>query len=132
MIHGILFPSAEHAYVASKVNNYDLHARISMIGPDNPNDPLSAAKAAKRFGKTVVRTTEWHRRRVDIMRLIVTAKFTQNLDLLQKLVDTGDQDLIEGNNWNDTFWGQCPIGTGENWLGRILMEVRRAHNLGML
>ena len=30
---------------------------------------------------------------------------------------------VEGNNWNDTFWGVCR-GKGRNELGKVLMKVR--------
>ena len=46
-----------------------------------------------------------------------------NPDLREKLVATGDAELIEGNHWNDTCWGVCK-GIGQNNLGKILMEVR--------
>ena len=36
---------------------------------------------------------------------------------------TDDVELIEGNEWSDTFWGVCR-GQGENWLGKILMKTR--------
>ena len=39
------------------------------------------------------------------------------------LIKTGDQELIEGNYWNDTYWGVCK-GVGQNKLGKILMRVR--------
>ena len=51
-------------------------------------------------------------------------KYTTNLDLKQKLLDTGELEIIEGNTWNDTYWGQCPIGYGLNNLGKILMLIR--------
>jgi hypothetical protein len=51
-------------------------------------------------------------------------KFT-NDRLRDMLLATGNAELIEGNNWRDTFWGQCPIGTGANHLGRLLMQVRK-------
>ena len=35
---------------------------------------------------------------------VLTAKFTQHVDLRKKLIATGDAKLVEGNNWNDTFW----------------------------
>lgn len=57
------------------------------------------------------------------MHDIVRAKFEQNPDLRQKLLSTGSEELIEGNTWGDTFWGVCK-GSGQNWLGRILMFVR--------
>ena len=50
-------------------------------------------------------------------------KFSQSEELKKKLLDTGDQELIEGNYWNDTFWGVCE-GKGQNHLGKILMQIR--------
>lgn len=47
---------------------------------------------------------------------------------VSKLLATGGQELIEGNRWHDTFWGRCVCerckGTGQNWLGRLIMQVR--------
>ena len=37
--------------------------------------------------------------------------------------DTNNEELIEGNTWNDTYWGVCN-GRGQNHLGKILMKVR--------
>ena len=39
------------------------------------------------------------------------------------VLNTGDEELIEGNNWGDRFWGQCD-GEGINKLGQLLMKVR--------
>ena len=44
-------------------------------------------------------------------------------ELREKLLDTGDAELIEGNWWNDTTWGVCN-GVGENRLGKLLMQIR--------
>jgi len=43
--------------------------------------------------------------------------------ILERLLATGDQELIEGNTWGDRFWGVCD-GEGQNQLGRLLMELR--------
>ena len=37
---------------------------------------------------------------------------------------TGNAVLVEKNDWGDTFWGVCS-GKGENYLGRLLMQVRK-------
>lgn len=51
------------------------------------------------------------------------AKFTQNSELGQKLIDTGNATLIEGNDWGDKTWGMVN-GAGQNKLGKILMKIR--------
>ena len=56
-------------------------------------------------------------------------KFGQNNDLREKLFKTGDLLLVEGNYWHDNYWGDCFCDKckgrkGENFLGRILMNVR--------
>ena len=60
----------------------------------------------------------------NIMYFIIRNKFIQNDDLMEKLVATGNAELIEGNWWKDTYWGVCE-GIGENKLGKILMQVRK-------
>jgi len=71
----------------------------------------------------------WDGAKLGIMAQLVVQKFTNNAVLAQRLHDTGDAELIEGNTWGDTFWGICK-GKGENHLGRILMEVRHSINTG--
>jgi hypothetical protein len=55
-------------------------------------------------------------------------KFLGNDEMLNRLLNTGDEELVEGNTWNDTFWG-CTRKTdgawkGNNMLGKLLMEIR--------
>lgn len=60
-----------------------------------------------------------------IMEEVVRAKFSQNPQLLEKLIATGDAELVEGNRWHDQYWGFDLIkGIGENHLGIILMKIR--------
>jgi predicted NAD-dependent protein-ADP-ribosyltransferase YbiA (DUF1768 family) len=52
---------------------------------------------------------------------VVKIKFSEP-GLGAKLLATGDAELIEGNTWNDVWWGvNEKTGKGENWLGKILM-----------
>lgn len=43
--------------------------------------------------------------------------------LRSQLLSTGTAELVEGNWWNDRYWGVCN-GRGENHLGKILMRIR--------
>ena len=78
---------------------------------------------AKRLGRHVPLREDWNSIKEQIMYEICKAKFTQNPDLAEKLLETGDAELIEGNWWHDTTWGMCN-GEGQNLLGKILMRVR--------
>lgn len=80
---------------------------------------------AKREGRKVKLRSDWEEVKVSLMKEIVRAKFTQNPDLSNKLLMTGDRMIIEGNTWHDVFWGvDIKTGVGENHLGKILMDIR--------
>lgn len=69
--------------------------------------------------------SDWEEVKLDVMRDVVFAKFFQNPELAKRLLATGGSNLIEGNNWHDTFWGvDSETGEGQNNLGKILMEIR--------
>lgn len=77
---------------------------------------------AKKLGKTVKLRKDWEDVRVPIMLELLEIKFSKP-ELQKKLIDTGDIELIEDNEWRDTFWGKYH-GKGINMLGRLLMIVR--------
>ena len=83
---------------------------------------------AKRLGRQVQLRKDWEEIKVDIMRLGLSLKFHAHMGLIEKLIDTGEADLIEGNTWHDNFWGICLCpkcqSKGQNHLGRLLMETR--------
>jgi ribA/ribD-fused uncharacterized protein len=90
-------------------------------------DDFSGAdgKKAKRMGRTISLRRDWESVKDGIMEEVVRAKFSQNPELLRRLIDTGDMELVEGNSWHDTYWGvDQETGEGKNHLGIILMKVR--------
>lgn len=108
------FPSAEHAYQAFKcVYQKDFDA---ILAAPTPGD-------AKRLGRRVMMHPGWDYMKLDVMKDICYTKFSEE-PLLSMLLDTGDAELIEGNTWNDTYWGVCK-GVGQNNLGKILMQIRK-------
>lgn len=63
--------------------------------------------------------------RLDVMQSILRVKFEQNPNLMQKLIDTGNRILINGNNKQEIFWGvDLYSWEGENHLGKIIMDIR--------
>lgn len=110
---GICFPTAEHAYQWLKMATPE--DKRMVLNARGPGD----AKRAGRRGKAVA---NWDTVKFDIMRDVLRAKF-RNVTLAKWLLQTGNAELVEGNTWGDVIWGVCD-GVGENWLGRLLMEVR--------
>jgi ribA/ribD-fused uncharacterized protein len=79
----------------------------------------------RRMGETKKHTarSDWDAVKVDFMRAGILAKFQTFDDLAAKLLATGDA-TIEDESPEDDFWGIGVSGTGANWRGKLLMEVR--------
>lgn len=72
---------------------------------------------------------DWADRRVGVMAYGLYHKFVMHADLRLMLIDTGIEELVEGNYWHDNFWGDCGCPKcasikGKNVLGRLLMNTR--------
>lgn len=114
VLDGVEYSSVEHAYQAAKTLEPEEREVIRSTGPAN---------IVKKLGKSVTMRVDWVDVKLEIMADLVWQKFSNNEDLKHKLLSTNDQELVEGNWWNDTFWGVCN-GIGYNNLGKILMAVR--------
>ena len=66
---------------------------------------------------------DWEDVKDRIMEEAVYAKFTQHPDLRRVLLGTEKAVLVE-HTANDRYWGDGGDGSGENRLGKILMEIR--------
>jgi len=115
-IEGLTYPSVEHAYQAMKTT-----VNAERLPFTNPHRP---AWDAKRMGRHLTLRPDWAYVRIDIMQQLIRQKF-QEPTLREKLLATEDRQLIEGNSWGDRYWGQSPVGQGENYLGRIIMQTRK-------
>lgn len=111
---GVIFPTVEHAYQASKSAKPADHLRIAA---------LPSAGQAKRAGRKLDIRHDFERDKLLSMFYLLLLKFKDN-DLRALLLATGDAELVEGNTWGDIYWGICD-GVGENQLGKALMSVRR-------
>ena len=81
------------------------------------------ASEAKKLGRKVPLRPDWENVKERIMYEICLAKFSQNEELKEKLLLTGECALEECNTWGDKVWGTVN-GEGENKLGKILMKIR--------
>ncbi len=83
----------------------------------------ASPRDAKNLGQKVSLRKDWEFVKLSVMRECVLAKFTQNHELREKLLETGGAFLIE-NSPIDYYWGCGSTGTGLNKLGETLMNVR--------
>ena len=112
---GITYKNAEAAFQAQKTTNIITRKTFEKLTP-------SLAKAK---GRRLNLRNDWEDIKDDEMRKICKAKFTQNKNLLVKLIQTWPEDLQEGNTWGDTYWGvDITTGYGKNKLGQILESIR--------
>lgn len=107
------YPSVEHAYQAMKTLDQKQREQIRLA---------PTAAAAKKLGRSVTVRTDWNDIKLRVMEVCLRCKF-KHQDLRAKLIATKGLELIEGNWWNDTYWGVCK-GKGENHLGKLLMKIR--------
>lgn len=118
-LDGKYWPTSEHYFQAQK-----------FIGTDDEYvERIRTAKTPKyaaelgRSRKYPLRA-DWENIKDDIMRRAVLAKFRAHEALRERLLATGDEDIVE-NAPGDYYWGCGADGSGKNMLGLILMEVRK-------
>ncbi len=114
--NGITYKTTEHFYQSMKSNDINENRKIAA-------HPLKGLKA---YCRTIPVVSGWDDTRLIVMAYAIRYKFSEkNPRLRSMLVNTGDTEIIEGNRWNDKFWGVClKTGEGENNLGKIIMKVR--------
>jgi hypothetical protein len=110
---GRSYATAEHAFQAAKTDDPAEREKVRTA---------RSAGSAKALGKRVKLRKGWDTERVSVMEAVLRAKFADP-GLRARLLATGSAELVEGNSWNDTFWGVCR-GRGQNWLGKLLMKLR--------
>ncbi len=92
---GYIYHSVEHAYQSAKTLISSEKKVISLA--KTPGD-------AKRLGKKVTLRGDWDFVKDNKMLELLRQKF-MDFSLSQELLDTENEELIEGNFWHDNYWG---------------------------
>jgi len=111
------FNHVEGAYQASK----RITRRSEFLG--------LSPREAKQKGQTVICRSGWDDMKYAIMAELIDQKFRANPDLIDLLLETGDEEIQGGNSHGDKIWGRVQYNgkawDGKNWLGKILMNLRK-------
>ena len=124
--HGKQWKTVEHAFQAAK-----------CLTPSEADEIHDAATPgiAKKLGRRCALVPGWDDRRDAVMKECLEMKFLTNDDLLNQLLGTGSELLVEGNSWHDNYWGDCSCDKcaakqGKNTLGKMLMDIRDNYRAG--
>jgi hypothetical protein len=116
---GKTFSCSEQAFMYAKAKyfcDYEIAEKIMQ-----ETDPYKI----KKLGRKVKNFDEylWSTARYQMMKVANYNKFFQNEKIKRILIDTGDCYLYENSPF-DYVWGVGKNGSGQNLLGKVLMEVR--------
>lgn len=128
---GVMFPTSEHALMASKAKLFwDEYHYQMIVDADTP-------ATAKAYGCKITNYNEdiWSEVRFTIMEDILIEKFAQNSELCQYLLLTGNENIVEFSPY-DAIWGagiskdqyksrNYLTFPGSNLLGLALVRTRK-------
>ncbi|HIK26727.1 MAG: NADAR domain-containing protein [Oscillatoriaceae bacterium SKW80] len=125
-LDGYYWPTVEHYYQAQKFVGTADAAIIPIIRA------AKTAQEAAFLGRDRTRQyrPDWEAVKLSVMRSAVLLKFLSHLDIQAILLSTQDEIIVE-NSPTDYFWGCGADGTGQNHLGKILMDIRRQIRQGL-
>ena len=109
----IAWNTVENFFQAMKTDSEKERRHIASLNPYE----------AKQYIKTIPWRKDWTKEMaLAVMEHGLRQKFAHGTSWHKRLMAT-QGDIVEVNNWNDTYWGVCN-GKGENHLGKLLMKIR--------
>ena len=115
-LKGKRWPTSEHYFQAQKFAGTLLEEQVRQVAT-----PGQAAAMGRDRANPL--RADWEEVKDDVMREAVRAKFTQYPALKAILLSTGEAILVEHTR-KDKYWADGYDGSGQNKLGKILMEIR--------
>lgn len=130
--NGVLYNCNEQYFMIQKLLTFDPDNKLlydKIIQEKNPKNIKQLGRQVKNYYEQT-----WNKLRYSIMLKGLVFKFSQNPELKQRLLETGNQLLAEASPY-DRIWGIGMSASeakyldpsqwkGQNLLGKALMEVR--------
>ncbi|GHO44944.1 NADAR family protein [Ktedonospora formicarum] len=114
---GLWWPTVEHYFQAQKFAGTAYEAQIQRA-----STPKRAAEMGR--SRKVPLRVDWEQVKDEVMFKAVLCKFETYSELRALLLGTGEDEIVESAP-GDYYWGCGADGSGQNKLGKILMDVRR-------
>ncbi len=119
-LEGTYWQTVEHYYQAQKFVGTENQALIQVIR--GAPTPMEAAKLGR--DRTLKLRPDWEQVKPQVMWQGVLTKFLTHTDIQAILLDTGEELIVEDSP-TDYYWGCGQDKTGQNQLGKTLMNVRK-------
>lgn len=126
---GLEFKNSESAYMYAKATFFDDYEQaLAIFNSKSAYDAKTLGRKVKGFNEK-----DWYDVSYDIMYNINVSKYRNSSYLADVLLDTNEKLIVEGRE--DNIWGvgislydnrilNQSLWTGENRLGKILMQIR--------
>lgn len=127
-VSGVKFTTVEHYYQAHKFGDFKKKNFEQYFEEIRKADNADKCKKIARLHTKSMFSEEWNENEWNsklkdyYMKRGLTYKFSQNKDMLEELVKTGNAELRE-DSLKDKYWGGLIKGS-QNMLGKMLMELR--------
>ena len=119
-ISDILYPSFEHALMASKLNSREKRIEITNIS----SVPEVKRLVAKELKNSDTGVENWKDQCLKIAEILLRDKFIRNKQAKAALLKTNRRPLQYLNDHGDLFWGIDHEKRGQNNLGKLLVKIR--------
>ena len=122
---GIYYQTSEHYYQSKKFKNKAVVKKIIKA-----KTPKEASEIGRDRNNKL--RPNWKLIKNDVMYEAVLYKFLTHKDIQEKLLATGDEEIIE-ETVKENYWGCGPLHDGQNNYGKIMSLVReniRRMNMG--
>ena len=113
------FTTGEHAFQYTKFMGINQEIANRILNAKTPDEARKIAIENKKE-----RIPNWSEIKYDCMKTVFRLKAEQNPMVLESLLSTGDNIIVEHCVDEDTDWGIDKNKKGNNHLGKSLMKVR--------
>lgn len=107
----------------TNVTSAIISMRTDDLGCRRKFTRINGSKARKKESSIPLTNIFYEADKNKYLHNLILDKFTRNQDLKEKLLATGEAELINNVTYPDKIYG-VQYGEGKNLLGKILMQVR--------
>jgi ribA/ribD-fused uncharacterized protein len=118
-LDGDVWATSEHYFQAAKFLNESDRQAVQTA-----KSSLMAARIGRDRRRPI--RADWNTIKDNVMMRGLRAKFDQHSELREILISTQGAELVEHTK-NDSYWGDGGDGSGQNKLGRMLVQIRNEY-----